>query len=570
MTTILPHHLSLLLANSRNNDATITIQNPPQAIYQLPAGAIIAAEVLADSKDRLSKIDTIFGQLIIKTLFRFSENSKLELQVTRFHPQLQLLLTTIDGKQINLPSLSINTHGPVTAKGQSELASQKSSNDSTRNAVELDIGARIKATLLRPVETAAGNLYKPVNSQIINKLELTLRPNKIHTTSSMEIKKGSETPVKQNTNIYFPPKTIENSFRLLKNFTETIPRKAYLAMRRSANRVKQLLQSPSDITKDRNQGFPGLLQAGSKQILKFHGTDNSLATTSRNGNLNPNFMNSVVVAMTKSEQPILKTPFGMIALDTKVPLQTGVNLVLEILPELIQRATIESPAMRFKHIFRSGEWANLDEAMHQLTITAPSAIKNLQELTLPQPNTKLTSNILFFLSALKIGNIQSWIGNTTAALLGQINPELLSRLDEDFFHISRAMFEPPPNEWRTALIPCLTAIGLEQFQLHTQNHPNKDNSGISDSSRFIVDLTLSRLGRLQLDGFVRKKRKQLDLIVRSQKTLPRIIRIDIGKIFTNFSEISNIKGQLTFQVNQNFVDISMPYMEDQSNKSIII
>ncbi len=574
MTTIVPHHLNLLPENSRATDISITVQDPPQAIYQLPTGAIIVARVLINSKDRLPKLDTIFGQLIVKTLLKLPENSILELQVSRSHPQFKLLLTKIDGKKIDLPSLSIITYAPVSAKNQSESKLQENtqySNRPTQNTVQLDIGARIKATLLRPAVTSSDDENGPINKKIFNKLEQTLTTNSTQTLFSLETEKRNENLIKQKANINLAPKTLEDLFRVLKSINDTIHEKASTTMRKSADRIALMLKPSSHINKDKDLSFPALLQAGSKLVLKFHGISKSPTGTSQNGNINPNFIHGVVMATTKSKQPILKTPLGMIALDTKVPLLTGENLALEILPKLTQRTKIESPVMRFEHIFQFKEWPNLDEAIHQLNIAAPGTVRNFQESTLPQPNAKLTSNMLFFLNALKVGNIQSWMGNTTTSLLNRINPELLSRLDEDFYHISRAMIEPPANEWRTALVPFLTTMGLEQFQLHTQSHPNnKNSSSASDTSRFIVDLTLSRLGRFQLDGFVWKKRKQIDLIVRSQKALPRKMRIDITRIYTNFSEISKIGGQVTFQANQNFVEIPMPNMADHASQSKMI
>ena len=131
--------------------------------------------------------------------------------------------------------------------------------------------------------------------------------------------------------------------------------------------------------------------------------------------------------------------------------------------------------------------------------------------------------------------------------------------------------EPQTNEWRTAVIPFLTTMGLEQFHLHTQGQLNQENNKNDDNnSRFIIDISLSRLGRLQLDGFLRKKRKRLDLVVRTQQVLPKTIRIEISKIYKDFSEISEIIGQITFQVNQHFVEIPMPQLADHPTRDVVI
>ena len=170
-----------------------------------------------------------------------------------------------------------------------------------------------------------------------------------------------------------------------------------------------------------------------------------------------------------------------------------------------------------------------------------------------------------------MGNFRSWVGNTTTSLLAQIKPQLLSQLEEDFALLSRANSEPQPTEWRTAIIPIFATTGLEQFQLHTQIQSDQEvNENIHNSSRFIIDISLSRIGRIQLDGFLRKKRKRLDLIIRTKQSLPKEMRIEISKIYRNLSEISKITGQITFQVNQNFIEIPVPQYFDHSIRGVVI
>ena len=90
------------------------------------------------------------------------------------------------------------------------------------------------------------------------------------------------------------------------------------------------------------------------------------------------------------------------------------------------------------------------------------------------------------------------------------------------------------------------------------------------SSRFIIDISLSRIGRLQLDGFLRKKRNQLDLIVRTQQALPREMHAEISKIYRSFLETSKISGQITFHINQSFVEIPIPQLIDHATRGVVI
>jgi hypothetical protein len=61
----------------------------------------------------------------------------------------------------------------------------------------------------------------------------------------------------------------------------------------------------------------------------------------------------------------------------------------------------------------------------------------------------------------------------------------------------------------------------------------------------VVEVEMSRLGDLQLDGLVREKR--LDLILRSRAPLPDFMRRDITQIFHETNEITGNRGNIGFQ-----------------------
>jgi hypothetical protein len=61
----------------------------------------------------------------------------------------------------------------------------------------------------------------------------------------------------------------------------------------------------------------------------------------------------------------------------------------------------------------------------------------------------------------------------------------------------------------------------------------------------VVEVEMSHLGDLQLDGLVREKR--LDLILRSRAPLPDFMRREIMQIFHEANEISGYRGHIRFQ-----------------------
>jgi len=63
----------------------------------------------------------------------------------------------------------------------------------------------------------------------------------------------------------------------------------------------------------------------------------------------------------------------------------------------------------------------------------------------------------------------------------------------------------------------------------------------------VVDVEMSRLGRLQLDGFVQDGTKRFDLIVRSDDRLPVNVQNGIRSVFEDANETTGVTGGLAFQ-----------------------
>jgi len=79
-------------------------------------------------------------------------------------------------------------------------------------------------------------------------------------------------------------------------------------------------------------------------------------------------------------------------------------------------------------------------------------------------------------------------------------------------------------------------------------------SGADDGSRFLVDLTLSQLGPLQIDGLVRRSAKRFNLVIRTTTPLPDDAQAEIGGIFAKALEGLGMGGNATFQVTPRFVE----------------
>ena len=84
---------------------------------------------------------------------------------------------------------------------------------------------------------------------------------------------------------------------------------------------------------------------------------------------------------------------------------------------------------------------------------------------------------------------------------------------------------------------------------------DKGSGGLAKNreQRFLVELMLSRLGPMQMDGLVQRTDKRFDLIVRTDQPLPNQMRSDITDLFITTTEAAGSRGTVTFQSGGRFL-----------------
>ena len=258
--------------------------------------------------------------------------------------------------------------------------------------------------------------------------------------------------------------------------------------------------------------------------------------------------------------PIVLTHAGPLILATRTPLPASSTVTFEVLsPAPSPAGPGEAPSTHGirPQTIMTERWPALQEAVTTLNVVNPAAAQQLVNAVLPQPGAALGNSILFFLKALSGGELHGWFGDGPIRALQRAKPELLARLRDDFRQIERIAREP--GEWRTTLIPFLNGVEIDPIRLSLRNAAEDDaNDGPEDAkgTRFIIDLDLSRLGRFQLDGPVHHGEKRMDLIVRTDDSLPRPIENGILDIFQDAADVTGIKGGIVFQAAPpNFIEV---------------
>jgi len=211
--------------------------------------------------------------------------------------------------------------------------------------------------------------------------------------------------------------------------------------------------------------------------------------------------------------------------------------------------------------FASTKWPSLEQSLKILEEAIPQTAQVIKN-SLPSPSKSFAPNMLFFLAALRLGSIETWLGNNSLkALKDQGKKDLIDRLTQDFGKLSNISKDSAGSDWRAVSIPLFYDDKLEQMQLFTRQHHDEDSEGFEynkKTSRFILNLRLSRIGKMQLDGLIRNKK--FDIIVRSEQKLPFNIRQEIIRRFDIGLTHVNMQGGVSFQAKaESWVKIEVPH-----------
>ncbi|VAX02454.1 hypothetical protein MNBD_ALPHA03-497 [hydrothermal vent metagenome] len=175
-----------------------------------------------------------------------------------------------------------------------------------------------------------------------------------------------------------------------------------------------------------------------------------------------------------------------------------------------------------------------------------------------QSPAQMTSSMIFFLAALGAKNpARVWLGPAVTQRierLGQV--KLLNMLNSDMKRIFRLGAETTVNDWRPALIPMQVGTDVQAIPILTRQlideEADKNNKSPEDddkkvATRFIVELNLSQIGKIQVDGLL--KETTLNIIIRSKAILPTEMKKDLSDKFITSLEISGFAGDLQFRDN---------------------
>ncbi len=256
---------------------------------------------------------------------------------------------------------------------------------------------------------------------------------------------------------------------------------------------------------------------------------------------------------------IIKGEHVTLKLFTAKPLPTGTSLTVQLTqPNLPHPVDANIPARLVEFSSLASHWPALEDALTTLSHAVPTAGQQpiAVNTLIPNIGPRLTHEVMLFLSVVRGGDITKLWPTQVVKQLEESRPELLQRLQLDMGNMQQlAQPAQPQQQWAVYLIPMLFGNEAQHMRLFVRSDDaSKHKDDGIHNQRFIMEIGLSHLGDMQLDGFVQggKRPTQFDLVIRTAKTLPDAVEADISRLFSSALETTRLKGRIQFQTGREY------------------
>lgn len=284
---------------------------------------------------------------------------------------------------------------------------------------------------------------------------------------------------------------------------------------------------------------------------------------------------AVVIGHETSGEALLQTPVGVLRLQSGAILTAGTTLTVEIAKIVSANAQPLTPgqaATPAPITDLAQQWNSLQQIFSLLSgrdgldgmTFAPHALPQITEMPKANPmnaapKPDFSAGLLLFMTALRGGDFRNWLGKDNVQWLEERgHGALVDKATGEFSAMSRQFTNPPSGQWQTMFFPIAVEGELQQVRWFTKRDrkPSDSRTGApeEDDTRFVVEMELTQLGQMQMDGFIRRQlgNMQFDLVVRSSKPLPQDVQGDILQIYQSTGELTGYRGNLVFQAGKTF------------------
>jgi hypothetical protein len=245
---------------------------------------------------------------------------------------------------------------------------------------------------------------------------------------------------------------------------------------------------------------------------------------------------------------LLATPLGRLAILPRLAVPPG-TLLLLALPDPVLAAAPTDPSRPVRE-----SWPALHAALGVLGRAAPDLAHQLNADLAAGAGEKLAAALLLVVAALRGDTRIAWPGaEIDRALAVAGRGDVATQLASDVGALRQIAADPATAPWQVFLLPVVDGPAIRPLRLYVKERgarSGRGRRGQEESTRFILEFELSRIGALQLDGFVRPHR--FDLVLRSHTALAPPLRSEVTRIFHDRTAAAGIAGEIEFATSARF------------------
>lgn len=206
-------------------------------------------------------------------------------------------------------------------------------------------------------------------------------------------------------------------------------------------------------------------------------------------------------------------------------------------------------------------WDALDDLVNVINTTPDSHAQNMAHLQtiMPKPgNTAFSAPVLLFMAAARGGDPTIWLGERMTDTLRNVRrSDILTRLTSALTNSLPRDENTPNTEWRSHPLPLLNDHDINRLMLHYryfERDGQTPNEPKQRGTRFVLDISLTHMGDMQIDGL--SFGKQLDVTLRSKTEFSPAMRQAMRAQYTLAIEGVGYAGVLNFAPADKWVEVT--------------
>lgn len=557
---------------------TVTVPDAPEALLRLPVGTSLDVSLVNTALRNAVEADSALGRLLLRTPLPLPEGAEATLQLVSVgRTQAILRLVTLGGKPLSLALSDLLSGGrdsrpaPILPPPSPPQAGQSPASLLTGGGDTVSVSAQgrlpgtapnalMQAVVLRPGNALAQGLTTPGPGMSAGNGGLP--PTPVATLAALSGLKTNSIMTVRLVGIGLSHTPATPAAPLPPGTTGTPT-----ATTTAGNPQTGASTTPGT-------GTPSPAPASSAPATP---TAPPAVPPQPRPAVRPLMLSGLMTGDGMPGQPMLRTAVGLLALNGGPPLPTGTRVTIEVLgqqpplpsaspgPSALPPGVLPLPGTAGA----PATIVTLTQSLEQIGRQDLEAATRLMS-RLPADDPRLLLNAVSFVQAARNNDARGWLGQRAVQALNDSGPHgkaLLGRLTEEMQPRLLAARDGAGGDWRVLQMPFMVGGTIERIALITRREGGQDDAEDDGKGRrrkddpgqrFLVDLTLSRLGPLQLDGLYKTKGRTFDLVIRTNSPWPHDLKQGLLGVYARAAQTLNLTGSVSFQVTEVFPGPEMP------------